>query len=516
MHTSYRSNTSPLVFIGGCLALWTSGPTFPATSNASAPTADSAAPGTRRFVSTHQGSFAGRKISYKVVSTDTLLKKDAGEPIGSIFSFSYLEDNAAASKRPVTFVFNGGPGSSSVWLHLGIGPRRLALKVPNPRVSPPYLLLDNPDSPLAVSDLVFVDPVGTGFSRFVGKGSAADFYGSNQDANSVAQFIERWLTENRRWQSPKFLLGESYGTVRASLLTAVLLGGSSGVALRGISLNGLILAGHDGGLVPLDSETRFQTNFTTQAASAWYHDRVDHAGRSFEQFIDAARNFAANVLMPALTGSATGKLDSAQMTRVSEGMSAFIGLPAGYIRANGLRISSVEFGHALLADEGMDIGLFDTRFTLPKKPSHDAVGLAPVAFGDPADDPVLSQVTPAFAGAFHSYLATELGVSIDGPYVLLADIENQWKNNGPPIDPGETLVNAMRRDRDLQVMFLGGWFDLIAGTIGAAEYGAAKRLPPGRSNVKAYLSGHMCYLGESAPSVGRDVSAFIAKASAME
>lgn len=465
-------------------------------------------PGVRRFVSRHQGTFAGRKISYEVIAADTTVRNVAGDAIGSMFSFSYLEDGASAS-RPVTFVFNGGPGSSSLWLHLGIGPKRVALSDPKPKVTPPYLLVDNPDSPLAVSDLVFIDPIGTGFSQILGKGAAADFYGNNQDARSVTQFIERWLDEHRRWNSPKFLMGESYGTVRASLLTALLMGGSDNVAVRGIALNGLMMVGHDGGIVPLDSEARFQTNFTTMAASAWYHNRVERGGRSFEQFIDAARTFSTQDLAPAL---ANGRLSTAELARLSESMAAFIGLSPGYIRQHNLRISAVNFSRALLGEQGIDVGLFDARFTLPKKAATDAIGLGGEGVGNATDDPVLSLVTPPFVGAFRTYLWKDLGVVVDQPYIALADLESQWKDSGPRVEPGSALVNAMRRNPELQVMFLGGWFDVLTGAIGAAEYAIEKRLPRDRTTVKSYASGHMCYIGDAASAVGRDVIAFIDKA----
>jgi carboxypeptidase C (cathepsin A) len=227
------------------------------------------------------------------------VRNEADDPIGTLFSFSYLEDDASAARRPVTFVFNGGPGSSSAWLNLGgIGPRRVVLPSPVPHPTPPFEVIDNANSPLRATDLVFIDPVGTGFSRLRGKGSPSDFYGTPQDAATIARFIESWLSEHHRWDSPKFLIGESYGTVRANLLSAVLM--NSGDGLRAITLNGVILIGHDGGLVPLESERRFQTNFTTLAAAAWYHNRVERRNRTFEQFIAGAAEFAQNELGPAL------------------------------------------------------------------------------------------------------------------------------------------------------------------------------------------------------------------------
>lgn len=463
---------------------------------------------TYHFVSKHSGTFGGRKLSYEVVSEDTLIKNDAGELIGSIFSFSYIADGAQAAARPVTFVFNGGPGSSSLWLHLGIGPRRLVLDDTNPRVNPPYGVIDNPESPFGVSDLVFVDPVGTGFSRVLGKGTPADFHGANQDAASVAQFIERWLTTHRRWDSPKFLMGESYGTVRASLLTRTLFG-LNGSPLRGISLNGVMLIGHDANLLAFGNEARFHTSLTTMAATAWYHNRVDRQGRSFEEFIDAARHFADNELAAAIRAGVN--VDGTTLASVAEQMAGFTGLTPEYLRANKLRVSGLAFSRELLADQEQDLGLYDARFALQKEPPRSAVVLSGSEL-NLADDPSLAMITPAFIGAFQSYLGKELGVTLDLPYLSLVDLYGTWSNRGAPVDSGQALVDAMRRNPELQVMFLGGWFDVIAAPVGAAEYAAATKLPRDRVSVKAYLSGHMCYLDSTVAEVGNDMSDFIRKA----
>jgi carboxypeptidase C (cathepsin A) len=440
------------------------------------------------------------------------VRNEADDPIGTLFSFSYLEDDASAARRPVTFVFNGGPGSSSAWLNLGgIGPRRVVLQSPVPHPTPPFEVIDNANSPLQATDLVFIDPVGTGFSRLRGKGSPSDFYGTPQDAANIARFIESWLSEHHRWDSPKFLIGESYGTVRANLLSAVLM--NSGDGLRAITLNGVILIGHDGGLVPLESETRFQTNFTTLAAAAWYHNRVERRNRTFEQFIAGAAEFAQNELGPALDAGLRVTSDPARMTHLSERMAEFTGLSAGYLRGKNLRVSQVTFSHELLREQGMDLGLYDSRSTLPAKIQLDAVGLNPEApLADVADDPSVADIAPAFAGALHDHILRELNVTIDEPYRLLSNLQDQWKSVGARIDPAAALVNSMRRNPRLQVMFAGGWYDLIAGTIGAAEYGASRQIPPDRTVIKKYTAGHMVYLGDANEQFCRDVAEFIINA----
>jgi carboxypeptidase C (cathepsin A) len=184
-------------------------------------------PAPKRFVSHHAVTVGGQKIAYTALAAETYLYNRASEPIGSIFSFSYLKEGPADPNRPVLFVFNGGPGSSSLWLHMGvIGPRRVMLDHEvNPSNTPPFGVADNPYSLIDVADLVFIDPVGTGWSKVIGKGAAADFWGVDEDADTVSQFIELWLTEHHRWNAPKFIMGESYGSTRAAILPRALMGG---------------------------------------------------------------------------------------------------------------------------------------------------------------------------------------------------------------------------------------------------------------------------------------------------
>src|SRR5690606_36264463 len=231
-------------------------------------------PPPRRFVTHHETTIRGQRIRYTATAGETYITNLSGQPIASFFSFAYVKDGPRDPSRPVLFVFNGGPGSASIWLHLGvIGPRRVALdRDVNPSSVPPFRLEDNPDSPLDVADLVFIDPVGTGFSHAIGNAVDADFFGVDEDADSVARFIEAWLTENGRWNSPKYLMGESYGSVRAAILPRALMGAPlyTGV-MRGITVNGVILLGvtldgPGGG----DEARRVGQSLPAFAATAWY------------------------------------------------------------------------------------------------------------------------------------------------------------------------------------------------------------------------------------------------------
>ena len=471
----------------------------------------------RRFVARKTGVFAGRKLAYSVVAEDQVLHDTAGEPIGSIFSFSYLKEPASGDEaRPVLFIFNGGPGSSSLWLHMGVlGPRKVDFRDVTPAQVPPFRLADNPDSALAVADLVFIDPIGTGFSRFWGKGQAKDFYGREEDAAASVQFINAWLRKHHRWNSPKFLLGESYGTTRANLVARRLMGGFLDGTLKGVSLNGVILVGGDGGLAKPAGNDSFLVTFTTMAATAWYHDRVDKAGRSFDQFIAEADRFARDELVPALDkGDA---LDPAAMAAVARRHASFSGLSEAYVLSKKLRVMPSDYNSALLADRGEVLGQYDSRYVLPARGS----------LGDPvADDPAMGQYSAPFIGAFNHYVRDELGVDIDDDYVVIdwVNVNLPWNHGGKATsgatpfnqgdgDPGADLAAMMRRNPDLRLMSIQGWFDMF-GAVGTAQYGIAQRqLPADRVTAKAYLSGHMAYVGEAGLQMAADLKDFIVRAS---
>jgi carboxypeptidase C (cathepsin A) len=467
----------------------------------------------RQFVTRHQGTFAGERLQYKVVAADTLLRNPAGEVIGSIFSFSYLKEGVrSASSRPVLFAFNGGPGSSSVWLHMGvIGPRQLYFADDvNPPQVPPFPVIDNPDSVLAVSDVVLIDPVGTGFSRYVSPGHPEDFYGPEEDASSIAQFIQIWLQVHNRWDSPKFLMGESYGTQRAALLSTRLFGGVFLGSMRGVSLNGIILVGGSGGLGQPGPDARFLNSFTAMAATAWYHERIDRGRRTFEQFIAEAELFAAGELHAAL---ARGQdLSLADKKSIAATMAAFVGLPAQLIADRNLRVEPSEFQNALLSDRGLQVGAYDSRYVLPAAGSG----------GDPVgDDPAMGRYSSAFVGAFHSYIYGALGVRIDTPYRVIdfADVNFKWNRPDnlkphPGYNPGKLpdLIVAMRRNSQLRLMTIHGYFDLVA-TVGEAKAGIeGSGVPRERVDERRYMSGHMTYVGPSAAVMSRDVKDFILKA----
>ncbi len=483
------------------------GPDIPlSASDASAPEhaptdANSFRP--RHFIAHHSGVFGGHSVRYRVQSGDTVLTDDRGL-IGSIFSFAYLmEGFPPTASRPVTFIYNGGPGSSSVWLHLGaLGPKRLRLDHDvNPSVLPPYMLEDNPNCLLDISDLVFIDPVGTGFSRVRGHGKTEDFYGVEEDARSIAQFIDAWLSANNRWNSPKYLVGESYGTIRSAVLMRALMGGLNYGLLHAISINGIALAG-----ATLEAEAAHGGDqdyvylLPNLAATAWYHDKIDKTGKTLDGFVSAAEEFAATEYRQALFSGS--RLSPAERQAIAAKLASFTGLPAADIIAADLRISSHQFTHTLLAAEGKDLGLFDSRYTLPHgtEAAADPVG----------DDPAMAQYTPAFTGAWHDYLRKDLGVSIDDTYgtIVWNGVYSLWRRERTNVAPMQSFAAdftaALRRNPRLKMLVASGYYDL-ATPLMSTEYTLAQaEAPLDRVRFTRYPSGHMVYLG-TAPAFAADL-----------
>jgi len=475
---------------------------------AAAPQPCRAEPAPRVFTTQHVGVFGGRRVRYEATAGETILRDAKGAPAATLFAFSYVE-SAAPPGRPVIFIFNGGPGSSSVWLHLGMaGPRQVdfADEV-NPPTVPPFPLKDNPNALLDVADLVFIDPPGTGFSRVLPEGRTEDYYGVNQDARAVASFMSDWLSRNDRWNAPKFVMGESYGTTRAAALATTLMGGPTSASgeLGAITLNGVLVLGPAMGGPAGDH--LYGANLQAMAASAWYHRPERRQGRSLEAAVEAARSLAANDYMRALyLGNALPEEDRLALAGQ---LAALTGVPAQTWLANRLRLGLGAFSRELLKDQGLQVGAYDSRYVLPLK----AAGADPVA-----DDPAMGQYTPAFVGAMNSYLTGELKVRMDAPYIPIAfaQVNSKWDYGpGGPRgrDAAAELAQALRRNPSLRLFVAAGHYDLVT-TLGGAEYALNQvDLPEGRVTVKAYPSGHMPYLGaDSARDLAADVRAFIRKA----
>jgi carboxypeptidase C (cathepsin A) len=290
---------------------------------------------------------------------ETILPDATGKPAGSLVSIAYIKNNEKElSTRPVTFFFNGGPGSSSVWLHMAaFSPRRADLP-PDGKLtgSPPYAIVDNQYTLLDVTDLVFIDPIGTGFSRLLPTGKPEDFYGVIEDGRSMCDFLRAWLTANKRWNSPKFVAGESYGTIRAAEMARQL-------PAYGIFLNGVILLGQAMDFTQTTPIPGFDMSYTlylpTMAATAWYWNKVNKTGKSLESLVEEARQFAQNDYAAALF--AGSRLGNEQRDRIASRLSELTGLSKRVVLDNDIRVTANQFCSELLKQAGKVLSRYDSR-----------------------------------------------------------------------------------------------------------------------------------------------------------
>ncbi len=417
--------------------------------------------------------------------------KDGLKPKAKVFFVAYtLDDVADPSTRPLMFAFNGGPGSSSVWLHMAsIAPRRAALTDEGEAPPPPYGLTDNESTWLDQSDLVFIDPVSTGYSRPVTKEDAGQFHGLKEDIASVGDFIRLYTSRNSRWLSPKFILGESYGTTRAAGLSDYLQN------RYGLYFNGIILVSSVLNFQAIEFSPQNNDPYVyflpSYAASAWYHKKLpaDLQARSVADVVADARAFASGDYATALGRG--DLLSAADKTRIAGQLSRFTGLPSGDILQWKLRVQDSQFFTHLLWAEGKMLGRFDARFSGSRyQPGTD--------MGDDYD-PSDEAVNGPLSAAFNDYVRRELKFESDIPYELMTDV-SPWNfgdaGNGFP-NTVEDLRKAMTRNPYLKVWVTCSYYDLATPLFGAESVVAAMNLDPAiRANLRFsyYESGHMLYI----------------------
>ena len=461
----------------------------------------------------------GQKINYKANTGTLVLKNDKDQPTVSMFYVYYAKDGAKASDRPITFFFNGGPGSSTVWLHMGaFGPHIVRTNDETHTPGAPYALVNNTHSLLDVTDEVFIDAPGTGFSRVLdkdlgGKGKPKDFYGVDQDGKVFTQFIQQFLSRFGRWNSPKYIFGESYGTIRGPVLTLDLENAS-------VDINGLILLSAipntdispDGDSLNPGIDIPFALTLPTMAATAWYHDKIPNKPANLQDFLKQVEKFAMGEYLTALNAGAT--LDPAEEVKVADQLAAYTGLSSKYWMTADLRVNGGQFEHELLRNSDELVGRLDSRFAGP--------ALDPL--GEQAEyDPQSSAISSAYVSLFNDYVRKTLNYSPDETYIPLSyDVNNKWdyKHQNPfgQAFPGATnvlpdLAIAMGQNPTMKVMLNGGYYDL-ATAFYAAKF-QMEHLPMKASLQKNityawYPSGHMVYANAASAKMLHDnVAKFI-------
>ncbi|MCL2497972.1 MAG: hypothetical protein FWF06_05080 [Symbiobacteriaceae bacterium] len=446
----------------------------------------------------------GVDIPYNTISQDNLLYDEAGTAIGSVFTYSYFRSDVAdTSQRPVVFFFNGGPGAGSLWLHAGLfGPLRMVFQ-DNPEAvntphAPPYYIANNDWCLLDIADLVFFDPVGTGWGRLINKEAGTRFFGIDEDAESLKVIIHTWVNHYKRWNSPKYILGESYGTVRAAVLSDVLTG--QGANLSSMGLNGIVLLGNAMGNA--DSMLKFNMEdailaLPTMAAAHWYHNRErDHITCTLKEFVDECYAFCDQEYLLALWAGHT--LDPAAKEKIAERISYFTGISKHDVLKQDIRPDMRLSWQQVIEDQFAEIGRLDGRFTLPYGSRSGREGVA------------ICQYTPSFMAAMCGPIKENLKITHDREYYAIARFDGVTWNRKSRNLPYECLSASMRRNNQLRVMFATGYYDM-ACTIGQARYLARHGgYPIERVEINEYASGHMVYLGEEpAKQFADDVRAFI-------
>src|SRR5260221_1767727 len=340
-------------------------PPRPRAARPAEPRKPEAPPEPVKFVSKHHLQSGATDISYTATAEELYLKDGAGKPTADFFTISYVKDGVARPEdRPITFVFNGGPGSASVWLHFGlVGPK--IIDIPSDATDPggpPYKLKDNVVTILRATDLVFVDPVGTGFSKALGEKKDEDYWGYTEDADSVAEFIRTFITTYNRWNSPKYVLGESYGGIRTSMLVPRL-------ANLGVGMNGLILISPalNMGTLPFvqnGNDLSYATHLPALAATAYYHNRLPDKWASLDALLTEVETFAGTDYLSALFNG--DKLCKQEKDQIDEKLHRYTGLSKDYIARSNVRIYAARFMKELLRDSGKTIGGLDGRYTQPE------------------------------------------------------------------------------------------------------------------------------------------------------
>ena len=478
-----------------------------------------------RAVVTHASvTIAGRTIPYTATPGTLLLYNSKHPATARMFYIAYIKDGVTdPATRPITFAYNGGPGYASALVDVGgFGPRRLVWPAPGDTAAyqPPYRLENNEYSILDKADLVFIDAVGTGYSRIVGRGTPKMFYGFNEDAASFAQFIQRYLKRFHRWNSPKFLLGESYGTTRNAILSDDLI--SQGVYLNGVIMCSTVLDFATLNFTP-GNDLPYIAYLPSYAAVAWYHHMLHPRPATVEAAAQAAEHFASGRYLDALfAGSA---LPAAQKSQIADRLAQLTGIPASLWLKADLRISLSLFRRRVMGTEGPMTGRYDGRFTVPElQPLLPVPGRGGVGASD-------SAITGALTAAFDNYLSQTLDYHSSRVYTQVSGTVFRfwdWTFHPPLGELGggvgtqtsrnvaPALARAMNNDPGMQVMFNNGYYDM-ATPFFATNY-TIDHMPmaPGRrAGIREYYYpvGHMLYVNPAAlPALQKNVEAFIAGA----
>jgi carboxypeptidase C (cathepsin A) len=485
-----------------------------AASSQDAPAEQPAAaetPQARTWVTEHSARIGGKTLDYTVTAGTMLMKNAEDKPVALMGYTAYVAKGGNKANRPILFAYNGGPGSASLWLHMGVlGPQRAIVEDVGTGASGPFRRAANPHSIIDETDLVMIDPVGTGFAKPVGEGKGEDFWGVDQDIKSVSEFIVQYLTENGRWASPKYILGESYGGIRSGGVAYYLL------ANHMVALNGVILVSPfmdwGAGFAGMGLDLPHVMFLPTFAATALYHGALDIVPENLETFVAEVRAFALNVYAPALLAGA--RLGESDRRTVLAGLEKYTGLDQDYWDRANLRINEGRFNKELMREKGMTAGRIDSRF---------AGNMINEVGENMTYDPMLTVIGPGYLAAFMDYYQNDLEVEDIGNYTVFGNVWQQWdwghrqpglsgfKNPAP--NTAIDLAHTMQQNPSMKVLVQQGYYDLATPQLATEHFidhlDIADEL---RSNItlEMYEAGHMMYVHEpSLVKFKKDLAQFI-------
>ncbi len=460
-------------------------------------------------VTDHKGTFGGVRMDYTATVSNLSLKNDKGEVYADAVTVAY--EGKKDGNRPVTFVFNGGPGSSSTWLHMGlVGPKRVV--VPSDAQDAglaPFEIIENDQSILDITDIVMIDPIGTGFSRLAGKGKPEDVFGMEEDAKTVAQIVREWVRNNNRWNAPKYIMGESFGTTRAAAMMPYLENGPEPIRLNGLLLVSQALD-YTGSTPTQDNLIAYVTYLPTMAATAWYHNKLENRPDDLEIFLAEVRNFAMDEYLPALFKGTS--LDETSFNTIAAQLSRYLGLDIEYVKRSNLRILAGRYVKELLREEGLSIGRLDGRYVTDEVDDTDLT---------PRYDAGSAAISGAYSAAIHHYLRNDLSVELERPYYVSGpNVGKNWVYKRPGggyfepeyLNTAPQLSEAMRRNPSLKVLVASGYLDYATPFFDAEFTFWRHGMAMDRVTMTYYPAGHMMYVHQpSLEAVVKDIRAFYAE-----
>jgi carboxypeptidase C (cathepsin A) len=481
----------------------------PAEKTTPTPKADDKPDPSAKFVRQHKLKIGNDELAYTSTAEDVVLKDAEGKSTATFFTISYMENGLAnLDARPITFVFNGGPGSASVYLHFGlVGPR--LIDIPSDATdpgAPPYKLRDNPATILRATDLVFIDPVGTGYSAALKDKKDEDFWGYDEDADSVAEFVRAFITRHNRWNSPKYILGESYGGIRTSMLIPRLQGrlniGLNGAILISPALNMATLP-----FIVTGNDQVFATSLPALAATAYYHHKLPDAWKDLDTLLREVEGFAGNEYLVALFKG--DRIGTAEKDRIADRIHRYTGLSKEYVVRSDLRVNAFRFAKELLRDQGKALGMLDARYAQGELDNVSEI---------PNSDPFDAKTGPIYISTFQGYLRNDLGVDLEKRYMPQNPVANEkWKRpangRGPFagfVDVTGALAQGTKDNEALRIFAAAGYNDLVTSYFALRYMLEHSGIDAERLTIKNYPGGHMMYLHRpSQEALSNDIVKFI-------